>query len=403
MRAPLLETRTNRLKLSIARKPYWVKIGLGIALGYRRNVGSGTWSVRVSSHGKQWIERIAIADDYDAADGEHVRDFWQAQARARELGSRHDYSAKLITVRQAIDRYAADLQSRGGRPNNVGRILAHLPASLAGKTVATLKAADFAPWRDALAAAGISKGGINRSNAAFRAVLNLAAKQDERVTNHTAWGKALASIPGAAQARNIILCEDEVRRIVAAAYGIGREFGLLIETLAISGTRPSQAFRLEASDLQADRPDPRLMMPSSFKGRHKRIERRPVPIPASLAGKLAAAAQGRPADAPLLCKPDGTAWTSPEYFEPFARARAAAGLGPEVTCYSLRHSSVVRQLLAGIPVRIVAAGHDTSVNMLEQIYSKFIGDHSDALVRRSLLVTAEPPAGDNVVSIATRG
>ena len=57
----------------------------------------------------------------------------------------------------------------------------------------------------------------------------------------------------------------------------------------------------------------------------------------------------------------------------------------EVTMYALRHSSIVRQLLAGVPVRIVAAGHDTSVAMIERNYSRYITDHADALVRGAML------------------
>ena len=61
--------------------------------------------------------------------------------------------------------------------------------------------------------------------------------------------------------------------------------------------------------------------------------------------------------------------------------------------YALRHSSIVRQLLAGVPVRIVAAGHDTSVAMIERNYSRYITDHADALVRkrRKRLVKARVP------------
>jgi hypothetical protein len=66
--------------------------------------------------------------------------------------------------------------------------------------------------------------------------------------------------------------------------------------------------------------------------------------------------------------------------------RKPAGQDPaEVTIYALRHSSIVRQLLAGVPVRIVAAGHDTSVAMIERNYSRFITDHADALVRGAML------------------
>jgi hypothetical protein len=72
----------------------------------------------------------------------------------------------------------------------------------------------------------------------------------------------------------------------------------------------------------------------------------------------------------------------------FARAAKRCDLDTDdVTIYALRHSSIVRQLLAGVPVRVVAVNHDTSVAMLERTYSRHIGDHADALVRGALLDT----------------
>ena len=53
--------------------------------------------------------------------------------------------------------------------------------------------------------------------------------------------------------------------------------------------------------------------------------------------------------------------------------------------YALRHSSIIRALLAGVPVRIVAATHDTSVPMIEKTYSTHITDYADAIARRGLL------------------
>ena len=80
------------------------------------------------------------------------------------------------------------------------------------------------------------------------------------------------------QSRNVILPEDAVLSIISAAYAVSREFGLLVEVAAVTGARISQLARLEVGDLQSDRSDPRLMMPSAYKGRgRKRIERRPVP------------------------------------------------------------------------------------------------------------------------------
>jgi len=69
----------------------------------------------------------------------------------------------------------------------------------------------------------------------------------------------------------------------------------------------------------------------------------------------------------------------------------------EVTIYALRHSSIVRYLLANVPVRVVATKHDTSIPMIERNYSKYIADHADVLSRRAMLDPGAP-SGYNVTS-----
>jgi hypothetical protein len=71
------------------------------------------------------------------------------------------------------------------------------------------------------------------------------------------------------------------------------------------------------------------------------------------------------------------------------------------TLYALRHSSIVRDLLANVPVRIVATKHDTSIPMIERNYSKYIADHADVLSRRAML-DPDGIAGDNVISLPQR-
>jgi hypothetical protein len=58
----------------------------------------------------------------------------------------------------------------------------------------------------------------------------------------------------------------------------------------------------------------------------------------------------------------------------------------------------VRQLLANVPIRIVATLHDTSVKMIERTYSRYIASHSDEIARRALLDVALP-AAENVVPL----
>src|SRR5262249_6828010 len=107
----------------------------------------------------------------------------------------------------------------------------------------------------------------------------------------------------------------------------------------------------------------------------------------------------RQGTAPLLVKPSGEPWRKSDHARLFARAARAAGQDPdEVTMYALRHTSIVRQLVAGVPIRIVAASHDTSVGMIEKNYSRYIGDHSDQLVRAAMLDVVDDTVG-NVVPL----
>jgi hypothetical protein len=89
---------------------------------------------------------------------------------------------------------------------------------------------------------------------------------------------------------------------------------------------------------------------------------------------------------PLLPRSNGEPWRPSAHCRPFAKAVIGSGLDPaEVTIYALRHSSIVRQLLGGVPIRVVATTHDTSVAMIERTYSRYITDHSDVLSRAAML------------------
>jgi integrase len=409
-RSTTLETRTARLRLPIAKKPVFVKIGPGTGLGYRRNRTAGTWVARVSD-GKRgnWTKAIGHADDFDEADGTNILDFWQAQERARTIGRTEHTgtgSAKPATVADALEAYDADLKIRGGHPSNVMRVRGHVPDRLLNRAVALLTAGELRRWRDGLLTS-LKPATVKRTCAAFKAALNLAAEHDARIATRNAWQVGLAAIPDAEQTRNVILHDAVVREIIAAAYRQSTALGLLVEVAAVTGARVSQLANLEIQDFQDFQPDraaPRLMMPTSRKGKGmKVIQRRPVPIPQNLAAKLRALTVDRPATAPLLLKPSGTYWRRADHSKPFARAAKVAGQDPkEVTMYALRHSSIVRAIKASVPIRIIAASHDTSVMMIERTYSRFIGDHTDALARAALLDTTEPDNGNIVTMYGSR-
>ena len=401
-----METRAARLKLPVAKKPVFAKIGPGVGLGYRRNQTAGTWVVRVADgRGGNWTKAIGSADDFEEADSNNTLDFWQAQDRARAVarGGRDGEGddGKPATVSRALGSYEADLRTRGGDVANVGRVRAHLRESLANKRVSLLTVRDLRSWRDSLCKL-VAPATVNRIASALKAALNLLADHDERIMSRQPWNMGLATIPDAEESRNVILPESIVREVIAKAYEENAEFGLLVEIAAVTGARVSQVSRLEVQDVQGDRADPRLMMPSSRKGRgQKKIMRRPVPIPTSLVARLRLFAAEKPDNAALLVKPSGTPWSKCDHSRLFRRAATSAGLdASEVTINALRHSAIVRQILAGVPIRVVAVNHDTSITMLERTYSRYIGDHSDPVVRRALLDTTAAPS-ENVVPIAT--
>jgi integrase len=395
-----LETRTARLRLPITTKPVFVKMGRGLALGYRRNTAAGTWVVRDTRGGRDRMTTIGTADDYDDENGRTVLDYWQAQDKARGIARSNpsrdesDDADRLPTVAESLDRYESDLKIRGGDAGNVGRVRGHLPRALGQKAVALVKARELRSWRDELAKT-LAPATVNRIANALRAALNLTAEHDDRITSRRAWESGLMAIPDAEESRNVVLTENAVLAIIDQSYADdydGEAFGMLVETAAVTGNRYSQIYRLSVQDLQDGRADPRLMMPSSRKGRGKKtITRRPVPITQGLAEKLRVAASGRPSTAPLLIRKNSSPWKKSDHSRPFARAVKAAGLNADaITIYALRHTNIVRQLLANVPVRVVAANHDTSVTMIEKTYSRYISDHSDTLIRRTLLDRAAP-------------
>jgi hypothetical protein len=246
-----LETRSSRLKLPVTSKPVFVKIGMGIGLGYRRNATAGTWVARFSDgKGGNRTKTIATADDFAEADGTNVLDFWQAQDRARTFARAGCTSEERpITINETLEQYLTDLRIRGGDAGNVTRVKAHMPEALAKKSVALVTARELRQWRDGLVKK-LAPATVNRTTNALKAALNLAAEHDEKIVTRRAWETGLASIHDAEESRNVILDEQAIRAVIATSYEQGQDFGLLVETGAVTGARVSQLARLEIQDLQ---------------------------------------------------------------------------------------------------------------------------------------------------------
>jgi len=232
-RSPL-EHRSNRLKLTIRKKPYFDQIpGVrGVLLGYRRTKDNGTWVVRVTKDGGDWTKGIGKADDHDEAkDDPGILTYEEAQDEAKKI-AKAGRPVGENTVKAALDRYEADLEDRGGDPKNVVRTRMHLTDKLANKAVGSLTKVDLKGWRDGLIKAKMKPITVNRTMTALRAALNLAAEDaGGRITNREAWKSGLKAFEGASKARNVIWMSRTLEQSSARHTGKAMSLGFWLSLL----------------------------------------------------------------------------------------------------------------------------------------------------------------------------
>ena len=382
--AKQLQTTTARLALKAQGKPYFAPTTTpGLAVGYRRLEGrAGTWVLRkADGNGSNWTAVIGTADDLEKANGTDVLTYAQAVDKARERIRGQPTGGKPVTVLEAIDAYEKDLEQRGRSPKNAKRLRTLVPDWLGAKAVAALTAAELKRFRDA---AGLEPANLNRTLRPLKAALSLAASMsDGTIPNTLAWKNGLKAIPGTERPRDgKPLTTKQVLAIVDAAYRLDPAFGLFVAIGAETGARPSQIAAIRVCDLQTDR----LMIPSSRKGNEgKQARLNAVPITTALAARLRLVAASRGEREPLLAR-DG--WGRDYYMVEFRKVAKELGLPKGTTFYALRHAAVVRQIFAGVPLRLIAARLDTSAAVIEKNYSAQINDADDAMMRRGLLEDA---------------
>lgn len=400
-----LRARSNRLKLPIRGKPYYVTVATNTAVGYRRtaNPALSSWTAR---SGDGWTDRLGLADDYREANGEDVLSFDQAVAKAIKLvtGS-DDISGKPVDVLAAIDRWETQLKINGQNLANASTLRGHVKGKpLASKTVMALTMGDLTAWRDDLIAnSGLKVATVNRVSKSLKAALNLAAKLDStRVRNGAAWRYGLAAVKvkdqsAAPRGDAYVLSAATIHAIIAKAYESDDELGLMLFVLAETGCRESQALKITADDIIDVNPlAPSLMVWTSSKGRNNRTpEQRNVPISPRLCTALKERALSRKPGQPLLPK----IWNLAAKFKAIMKS---LGHDETVTTYALRHSAICRSILALKPIQLIANQLDTSVAMIEAVYAKQIAQAAAGLDVARLGLLGEPAAPAQVLTFPAR-
>lgn len=425
-----IQTRTARRRLAAGL--YWRGLDSGVHLGYRRAAAGGVWLVRWRHEAGYRREILGDADDEIAAG---TLDFDSALKKARETVERVRLDKKAeaggpaatvasavqdyITIRDARETRRAGRAKRSdagqrlaryivGREENGGR-KAILPAAISTIELHKLAERDLMRWRASLPG-DLKATTRQRLFNDFKAALNSAyvASRDILPPTLPATIKhGLRAIEDEEDSEpvardNQILSDVEVSRIVAAAQSVdvdlklGGDLFRFILMLAATGSRFSQIARMRVGDVQPDKL--RVMVPASRKGKGSKNLANPVPVGADVLGELTAITVGRPAVAPLLerwrsvqvrgggWEPDvrGAWQSSAELRRPWVAIREKAEL-PDAIPYSLRHSSIVRGIRANLPIRLVAALHDTSTGMIERHYAKWITTGLEDMARAAVV------------------
>lgn len=446
-----ITTRAARARLPLG--VHWRRIDPETHLAYRKGKRGGVWFVRWRS-GKGYKQApLGPADDvikvgslaYEAA----VR-----AARAAVEAARTEEKAAAegppLTVHAAVEAYARWRDERetrrAGRPAKSdatrrltkyvigreanGRRKAVAAAPLAAVPLYKLTDADLRKWREGMPG-GMKETGVQRTVADLRAALNRAYERHRLNLNprfpETVRIGLRADAGGGDDDEGIdvargnqILTDGQIAALLRAVQEVDQDDGWggdlfsIILTMAATGGRFAQLIRMRVADVQLA--EKRLIVPTSRKGRAvKKVRSVAVPVGQDVLDALLPRITGRRANATLFerwqhVQVAGTIrwqragrgpWKTPsELVRPWQAARERAGL-PGVIPYSLRHSSIVRSLRANLPIRLVAALHDTSVAMIERHYARYIADGLDDLAAaavRPLVPTTE----ENVVPIAKR-
>jgi len=424
MSADEIDTPAKRLKLRPRKNPYWQGVSGGrggLSLGFRRTVkGEGVWVAKIVIDGRRIEERIGKPDSGKAVAGALA--FPGAVAGALAWGKQQAASVsvagelaaarKIPTVRLAVETYVDVRKARADRSGSEGSLKLHVmnDQEFAGLRLGRLEAQNIEDWRARLPKE-LEPSSKNRILNDLRAALNAAAaKYRRQLPAHILAEIKLGTKaePITSSPRRQLLTDAQVRAVVEAAFEVDPDgdFGRLVLSAAATGARFSQLAGLTVLDFQIE--NSRLMMPTSRKGKNRQPgARAAVPASFDVMRRILPAIAGRGENEPPLLRwsyrPTGgpgnwtrdkrQAWRrADEIDELWAKTVALAGIPADTVTYALRHSSIVRGLKKNLPVRLVAALHDMSVEMIEKHYAAFIIDMTEDMARQTLMAFDEPQA-----------
>jgi integrase len=389
-----------------------------VTLGYRKGKRGGRWVVRWYAGGKKYRQApLGTADDilavgtlsYEAA-VRAARDRVCALRKTEQDAALEPLPAIADVIRSYIEMRDARSTQLAGRPKKSdanSNLRKHVlkSSSMAPKPLDQITEEELRAWRKALP---LSLKRVTRVRTAtnLKAALNAAYRIYRKrlppdFAESVRLGLSFEDEGPNFEERareNQILDDVEVRAIISTAIetDLDGDLARLIIVLAATGARFSQLARMIVGDVQFGQS--RLIVPNSRKGKKRHDSYTAIRVGEDVLAALRSACEGRSSREPLFCRwryiQTGVdiwrrdrrgPWTSSsEMTRPWKEICEKAGIEPVVP-YALRHSSIVRGIKAGLPIRLIAALHDTSVVMIERHYSRWITDGLEDLAARAII------------------
>ncbi|HYD64139.1 site-specific integrase [Azospirillum sp.] len=399
-----IDSRSVRLKLAAQAEPHWLKIAKGCYLGYRRHRQGGTWVARFRHEdGRQAYTSFGPADDAMDADGVTALSFEQAQKKAQAWfqhaangtsGRRGTY-----TVADCMADYLDWVKThRKSHAHLKTYVNAFILPKLGRVDCAKLTARMIRSWHQGIAdepprlrtkagetdlrygnedtdpAEALRKRRLraNRHLVTLRAALTKAWREGHIASNE-AWAR-LQLFPGTEKPRSRFLTTDEARRLINTCPPDLRR---LVQLALLTGARYGELSAFDVRDFQPEVGTLHVRQSKSGKPRHIILNAEGTAFCRSLV-------LGRPQDAPLLVRADGSRWARDLHFRGFKDAVRRAGIDSGFTFHELRHTWASLTIMAGAPLMVVAQnlGH-RDTRMVERHYGHLADTYVVEMIRKS--------------------
>jgi integrase len=376
VRNNVLESRSNRLKLPVAKKPQFVRIGAGLSLGYRRNKTAGTWVLRVADgKGGSRTTAIGSADDFNDSDGRQFLDHWQAQELAKDIAQlrANPSSVEPIKIQEAAEAYIDWLSAKNPRTaaDTRGRLKLHFLPEFADRPIISLTKTQLDKWLASMVIQSDdpecirrSKDSANRVLTMVKALLNHAIRDASYGLNDDSAWRFVKPFRGVSMPRDIRYTDAEVRRFVDGARDAG--VANLITGAYLTGARYGELTAARVSHFDANTMTLRVNV--------GKTAARTIILQICAVRFLEKLAVERAGNDYLFVRPDGSRWKRSEQTRPVKDALKNAGLPLDGCLYALRHTYISHAIEGGVPLNVIADNCGTSIRMIEKTYAKIFAE-----------------------------